>query len=404
MPLTTSYDYDSANRLISISGGQSATYAYNGLGDRLSQNGVNYTLDLNAGLTQVLSDGTNTYLYGVDRIAQVNTTTEYFLGDALGSVRQLTDAQGEITLANAYEPYGSLAQTVGNTQTSYGFTGEFTDSSGMVYLRARYYIPNNGRFLTKDTFGGVLEIPASLNRFNYVHGNPVMYTDPSGQVCVPCIIALLIVLGVFTQGCSSPPDAVLPTDTQPNLIFRLTTTDWEGQNLVLFDESQGYEWNDLSKQAALLSLDLIQRASNKSPQQIIDWLRGRNGESLFRFVAREGQSVGGNYESGAVFINGASTPSVMSVAGIHLLLHELAHGFDETEGMWRGYDTGFSSHFDNNGVGWIPEYTKDANNVIYYTGSRNGTNGPADDYGARLGLPVEDFASSFASVVIEENT
>jgi len=109
------YTYNSANRLTSISGGQTATYGYNGLGDRLSQNGVNYTLDtstslsasLNAGLTQVLNDGTNQYLYGVGRISQVNTTTDYYLTDALGSVRQLTNAQGDITLANAYDPYGT---------------------------------------------------------------------------------------------------------------------------------------------------------------------------------------------------------------------------------------------------------------------------------------------------------
>ena len=82
-----------------------SSYQYNGLGDRLTQsvNGdtTNYTLDLNAGLTQVLNDETNQYIYGVGRIAQVNTTTEYFLGDALGSVRQLTDASGEITLAKS---------------------------------------------------------------------------------------------------------------------------------------------------------------------------------------------------------------------------------------------------------------------------------------------------------------
>jgi hypothetical protein len=67
---------------------------------------VNYTLDLNTGLTQVLNDGTNQYLYGVGRIAQVNTTTlitDYFITDALGSVRQLTNGQGEVTLVNAYE-------------------------------------------------------------------------------------------------------------------------------------------------------------------------------------------------------------------------------------------------------------------------------------------------------------
>ncbi len=53
---------------------------------------TNYTLDLAAGLTQVVDDGTNTYLYGNGRIAQVDSTTEYFLGDALGSVRQLADS------------------------------------------------------------------------------------------------------------------------------------------------------------------------------------------------------------------------------------------------------------------------------------------------------------------------
>ena len=106
-----SYVYDSAreasrrgNRLISVNG--TTTYSYNGLGDRLTQNGTQYTLDLNAGLTQVLDDGTNIYTYGIGRVAQADTSTEYFLGDALGSVRQLTDASGAITLAKSYAPYG----------------------------------------------------------------------------------------------------------------------------------------------------------------------------------------------------------------------------------------------------------------------------------------------------------
>jgi hypothetical protein len=92
------YAYDSANRLISVSGGSSsADYSYNGLGDRLQQTvgstTTDYVMDLNAGLTQVLSDGTNTYTYGLQRISQLdNTDTEYFMGDALGSMRQFTNA------------------------------------------------------------------------------------------------------------------------------------------------------------------------------------------------------------------------------------------------------------------------------------------------------------------------
>ena len=65
------YTYNTANLLTAMSGpfGSSA-FSYNGLGDRLTQNDVNYTLDLNSGLTQVLNDGTNTYLYGLGRIAE----------------------------------------------------------------------------------------------------------------------------------------------------------------------------------------------------------------------------------------------------------------------------------------------------------------------------------------------
>ncbi|MCJ7434768.1 MAG: hypothetical protein MUO77_14880 [Anaerolineales bacterium] len=81
---------------------------------------INYTLDLNpstsfragSGLTQVLSDGTNTYTYGLGRISQTNTSTEYFLNDALGSVRQLTASNGDVTLAKSYDPYGVVTPAV----------------------------------------------------------------------------------------------------------------------------------------------------------------------------------------------------------------------------------------------------------------------------------------------------
>jgi YD repeat-containing protein len=72
------YTYDSANRLISFTNATTTvTYRYNGLNDRLQEtvNGITttFTMDLNTGLTQALSDGTNHYIYGLGRIAQVNS-------------------------------------------------------------------------------------------------------------------------------------------------------------------------------------------------------------------------------------------------------------------------------------------------------------------------------------------
>ena len=65
---------------------------------------TNYTLDFNSGLAQVLSDGTNAYTYGLGRISQTSTTNEYFLSDALGSVRQLINNADKAHLQNRMIP------------------------------------------------------------------------------------------------------------------------------------------------------------------------------------------------------------------------------------------------------------------------------------------------------------
>jgi RHS repeat-associated protein len=181
------YTYDSANRLTSVNG--TGSYAYNGLGDRLQQtmNGAvtNYTLDLNAGLTQVLTDGTNTYTYGLGRISQEQSGNdpEYFLTDALGSVRQVTSPSGQVTYAKSYDPYGVVTQASGTGQSVYGFTGESQDSYiKLIYLRSRMYSPVTGRFTSKDSWLGDYNRPISLNRWNYVEGNPINYSDPSGRM------------------------------------------------------------------------------------------------------------------------------------------------------------------------------------------------------------------------------
>ncbi len=169
-----------------------------------------YTLDINNWLTQVLADGTNTYLYGTGRIAQYGASGgEYLLGDALGSVRQLADAVGAVTLVKTYQPFGSVSNSAGTANISYGFTGEWTDLSGLIYLRSRYYSPIIGRFLTKDSWQGDYYKPRTLNWWNYVGSNPINFVDPSGKYyCVPgcceewvtsALVQLTVYGGPFSQ-------------------------------------------------------------------------------------------------------------------------------------------------------------------------------------------------------------
>ncbi len=188
------YSYDQANRLKQVTqGGNTYLFAYNGVGDRLSQtlNGTatRYVLDPGAGLTQVLADGTNTYLYGnpsagsgqAQRLGQQQTNMQYFGADGLGSVRQIYNSAGEIIANRRYDPFGNVISQSGVGTSAYGYAGEWTDATGLEYLRARYYSAAQGRFTTRDVWEGDPNAPMSYNAWLYVYANAVNLTDASGH-------------------------------------------------------------------------------------------------------------------------------------------------------------------------------------------------------------------------------
>ncbi len=112
-------------------------------------------------------------------------TDLYYLNDGIvGSLTHAVDLNGEIKTGYEYDAFGTRTQTVSTAQDSnkhFGYTGEmFDDSTGLLYLRARYYDPKLGRFISADPFLGRLEQPVTQNRFIYVHNNPLLFVDPSG--------------------------------------------------------------------------------------------------------------------------------------------------------------------------------------------------------------------------------
>ncbi len=148
---STLYRYDQANRLISTTlSGVTSLYAYNGDGARLKQTVAGtvttYSQDLAAPLPVILQaktgSATTQYLYalGTRPLAQNGGAWEYLLPDALGSVRQIVDANGNVTLAESYEPYGSVLTSTGTATSIFAYAGEEVDSYiKLLLLRARYY-------------------------------------------------------------------------------------------------------------------------------------------------------------------------------------------------------------------------------------------------------------------------
>lgn len=95
--------------------------------------------------------------------------TSYFLPDGLGSVRQVANASGMVGDPWAFDPFGNPIGSSGSSV--YGFAGEWTDGSGLQYLRVRYYSPEQGRFITRDPFPGYMKQPSTLNPYVYSINN-----------------------------------------------------------------------------------------------------------------------------------------------------------------------------------------------------------------------------------------
>lgn len=102
-------------------------------------------------------------------------------GIAASSDAEDSDSELTILLAKSYSPYDETIDSVGTFNTSFGFTSEMTDDTGLINLRARWYSPSEGRFIMKDSWSGDYRNPITLVKWLYANANPVMYTDPTGN-------------------------------------------------------------------------------------------------------------------------------------------------------------------------------------------------------------------------------
>ncbi|MBA2556697.1 MAG: RHS repeat-associated core domain-containing protein [Chloroflexi bacterium] len=102
------------------------------------------------------------------------------LTDHQGSVLGHVSETGAATPLTHYDPYGA-PRAGASPSEGIGYAGEWADATGLLNLRARAYDPTLGRFISRDTFGGVASAPLTGNRYLYGLGNPGRYTDPSGH-------------------------------------------------------------------------------------------------------------------------------------------------------------------------------------------------------------------------------
>lgn len=212
------YDFDSKLKTWSDpSTSTTLSFVYDALNDRIEKNinGVKtfeYVNDNSGDLSRVLvgknviNNNKTHYVYGLGAISQggnAATSRQYYLSDGVGNVRYVTDSVGSSIQAYTYDPYGNEV-TTGNL-SNFTFQSQEKDrEADLTYLRARYYDPSTGSFISRDPVAGTFSDPRSQHGYSYAHNDPINLSDPSGEA-VPVFI--MIGMAVYMLGAAmSAPD------------------------------------------------------------------------------------------------------------------------------------------------------------------------------------------------------
>lgn len=185
------FTYDFENRLVTYvtSAGNPYDFKYDGLGNRLRKNMptavTRYIYDNSGPLSRLMATSgdqnfaTTFWIYGLGLIKDGDG--RYHLEDASGNMRFTTSSTGSKSTSANYDPFGNIRTSSGILPDFRFNQQQFDEGSGLYYLRARYYDPETGRFISRDPVKGHLAIPQTHNPYTYAINDPINLSDPSGE-------------------------------------------------------------------------------------------------------------------------------------------------------------------------------------------------------------------------------
>ncbi len=175
------------------------TFVYDCDGRRIAKTaGTTTTVYPNKYYEKTGTEVTTNYYLG-DRLVAVKkgSALEYIHQDHLGSTSVSSNGStGAETSSNKYLPFGGARSSTGTLPTDKKFTGQRLDGTGLYFYNARYYDPEIGRFISPDTKQD-WKVPDSLNRYNYVHNNPLKYIDSDGHFAFLAVLVVVLIVANY---------------------------------------------------------------------------------------------------------------------------------------------------------------------------------------------------------------
>jgi RHS repeat-associated protein len=177
-------------------GTATSTYAYDYMNQRVKEVAGSVTTIYPHKYWNIVGATSTAYIYAGDQLLSTivadgrSTTTRYIHTDHLGSTNVVTNASGTPVQVIDYLPYGGIRYSSSTAQTSekHQFIGQYTDSTGLNYLNARYLQNTRGQFFSQDPLfwsgNQNLKDPQSQNSYSYSNNNPINRSDPSGLLSV----------------------------------------------------------------------------------------------------------------------------------------------------------------------------------------------------------------------------
>jgi len=215
-------------------------FRYNADGIRTSKTvgGIEHVYTLNG--SQIVSEAWGDYLliylydesgspigmqYRESSYAANTFDTFYFEKNLQGDIIAVYNENGVKIVSYNYDAWGNHTYTWHNTAGSnilaaynpFRYRGYYYDTdTQLYYLQSRYYNPQWGRFLNADGYINANGDLIGFNMYAYCSNNPVMYTDPIGELAVSTIITLIIVgaailttVGATAYGATTDTPVVL---------------------------------------------------------------------------------------------------------------------------------------------------------------------------------------------------